>query len=125
MDVAKALDQLRADVAGCDVVAFTDLSSKMVLCVSAAHKPAQEELDLLSDTALSILDGPFAEGANAVTGEPSLRVAVTMTANDVRVFLRSDNRENEALVCVCLPGTDIPSVVDCGQTTLRSIVSTN
>ena len=44
MDVAEALDKLRAEVTGCELAAFTDLSSKMVLCVSSVGRRAQEEL---------------------------------------------------------------------------------
>ena len=123
MDVAEALDKLRAEVTGCELTAFTDLSSKMVLCVSAGGGRAQEELDALSEIAVTVLEGSVAEGALQLLEDRKPTSAMTMTRVDVRVFLRSPKSENEALICVCSPRTDIATVIDRGRSALDQIVA--
>lgn len=123
MDVAEALDSLRAEVTGCQLAAFTDLSSKMVLCFSAGGRRAQEELDELSEIAVTVLDGPIAEGAQYLLEDQKLVSAMTLTNVDLRVFMRSPNSENEALICVCSPQTDIATVIDRGRSAFDQIVA--
>lgn len=122
MDVALALEEMRSEVAGCDLIAFADLSSQMVLCTSSATKRAQEEIDALTGVASVTLKGALAEGAQALTGdEPA--TAVTMTRNDVHVYMRNPAAANEALICVCAPDADIGKVVDCGHAMLGRMVA--
>lgn len=126
MDVTAALDALRAEIPGCSLVAFTDLGSRLVLCTSAAAKPGQEDLDRLSELAQIVLDGPVAEGAAPVleAGEGDRRAGTAMLLGEgeARVFLRAPGDVQEALVCVCAPGVDLAKVVDCGLSTLDTIV---
>ena len=49
--------------------------------------------------------------------------AMTLTNVDLRVFMRSPNSENEALICVCSPQTDIATVVDRGRSAFDQIVA--
>lgn len=127
MDVAERLDAMRAEVNGCSLVAFADLGSKLVLCVSAAIKPAQEEMDRLSSLAELVLNGALASGAAPVLtdgeGDGRAGMAMLMSGSEAKVFLRAQGAANEALVCVCAPETDIGKVVDCGRSTLDGIVS--
>lgn len=127
MDMTQALDSLRADLPGCSLVAFTDLSSNLVLCLSAAAKPAQEEVDRLSAIASVVLDGSVAEGAAPVlqSGEGDSRAgtAMLLTERDAKVFLRQGGDAPEALICICAPDIDLRKVVDCGRATLDGIVS--
>lgn len=122
MDVNQELDDLRSEVAGCDLVAFADLSSKMVLCTSSATKRAQEDIDALTGAASMTLESGLAEGAETLTGGET-STAVTMTRKDIHVFLRNPAASNEALICVCSPDTDVSKVVDCGHATLERIVA--
>ncbi|MEM9970415.1 MAG: hypothetical protein AAF762_04890 [Pseudomonadota bacterium] len=122
MDVSKALDDMRSEVAGCDLVAFADLSSQMVLCTSSATKRAQEEIDALTGAASLTLEGAVADGAGALTGGAPA-TAVTMTQADLHVFLRNPAAANEALICVCAPDADVSKIVDCGRATLDRIVA--
>ncbi|MGI9390987.1 MAG: hypothetical protein ACR2O1_13085 [Boseongicola sp.] len=124
MDVSEALDNLRAEVTGCELAAFTDLSSKMVLCVSAGGRRAQEELDALSQIAVTVLEGAVADGALNLLDEEKPDSAMTLTKVDLRVFLRSPSTVNEALICVCSPQTDIAAVMERGRSALDQIVAT-
>ena len=123
MSVSDALDELRAEIPGCSLVAFADLSSKIVLTASAATNPAREELDALSMAAHLALDGALAQGAAPVLGGESSGTAMLLSASEARVFMRSPGENPEALICVCAPDCNLEVVVDCARTTLNRIVS--
>lgn len=123
MSVSDALDELRAEIPGCSLVAFADLSSKIVLTASAATNPAREELDALSMAAHLALDGSLAQGAAPVLGGESSGTAMLLSASEARVFMRSPGENPEALICVCAPDCNLEVVVDCARTTLNRIVS--
>ncbi|MBT8426312.1 MAG: hypothetical protein KJO67_15160 [Silicimonas sp.] len=127
MDMTETLDAMRSDLPGCSLVVFTDLGSKLVLCTSAASKPAQEELDRLSDLAQTVLDGGVAEGAQPVLasggGDARAGVAILASGNETKVFLRAPGEAAEALTCICGPDADLQKVVDCGRATLDGIVA--
>lgn len=122
MDITTELDQMRADIPGCALVAFTDLTSKLVLSTSAPTNPAQEEMNALSSAAQLALDGAIAEGASAVWGqEPAAEVAMLLTGADARVFLRSPGKAGEALICVCSPDANLEGAVSRARVTLERI----
>lgn len=124
MDVNEALDAMRADVPGCSLVAFADLSSRLVLSSSAAKKPGQEEMDRLSEAAFIALDGALAEGAAPVLDAADDQLpglAMLMTSAEARVIMRSPEKPSEALVCVCAPDADLARVLESGRQTLGRI----
>ena len=127
MDVTEKLDAMRSELPGCSLIAFTDLGSKLVLSASSAGKPAQEELDRLSELAHVMLDGAVADGAAPVLeraeGDTRAGTAMLLSGSDAKVFMRAPGEAAEALVCVCAPEADLRKVVDCGRSTLDIIVS--
>ncbi len=124
MDITTELDTMRADLEGCVLVAFTDLSSQLVLSSSSASKPAQEEMNALSQAAHLVLDGTYAKSASeGWDGNPSAEAAVLMTGAEARVFLRSPANPAEALVAVCAPDTDLDAAVAQARATLERIVA--
>ena len=127
MDVTETLDAMRSELPGCSLIAFTDLGSKLVLCSSSVGKPAQEELDSLSELAQTVLDGIVAEGAAPVLengdGDRRAGTAMLLSGTDAKVFLRAPGDAAEALVCVCAPEADLRKVLDCGRSALDTIVS--
>ncbi len=124
MDITTELDAMRADLQGCVLVAFTDLSSQLVLSSSSASKPAQEEMNALSRAAHLALDGAYAEGAAAGwDGAPAADTAVLMTGSEARVILRSPGNPAEALVAVCAPDTNLETAVSHARATLDRIVA--
>ena len=123
MDVTKELDGFRTKVAGCDLAAFADLNTRMILCVSSSSRHAQEELDALTETASVVLGGAVAESAVAfLNGEKPLS-AITVTKIDARVYLRTAATDNEALICICAPDADLVEVVAQGASTLGHIMA--
>lgn len=124
MDITAELDAMRADVQGCALVAYTDLSSQLVLSTSAASKPVQEEMNALSQAAQLALDGTIAEGAAPSWGSQAPpEMAVLMTGAEVRLFLRSPANTSEALVAVCAPDANLEAVVTQARATLARIGS--
>ncbi len=126
MNVTAELDAMRSGLSGCSLVAFTDLSSQLVLCSSAASRPVQEELNSLSSAANLALDGTVAQSAAPIWNdgdEAQAETAVLLTGSEVRVFIRSPRKPNEALVCVCAPDIELDLVVDSGQSTLNRITA--
>lgn len=125
MNVMEALDALRDHVPGCSVAAFTDLSSRLVLCASSAVRTGQEDLDALSQAAALLLDGALAEGAGPVWSEaaPGAAAGTAMLLSDagIRVAMRSSGKPTEALVCLCAPGTDLDRLVGHGRRALDDI----
>lgn len=124
MDVTKELDCFRAKVEGCDLAAFADLNTRIILCVSSASRHAQEELDTLTQTAAIVLGGAVAEGAEALLDDQKALSAITMTQVDARVYLRATASDNEALICVCAPDADLAKVMAVGTATLGHIMAT-
>lgn len=126
MSVSDALDDLRSEISGCSLVAFADLSSKIVLTASSATNPAREELDALSMAAHLTLDGAIADAAAPVWADQTdarAEVAMLLSTSEARVFMRSRGENTEALICVCSPDCDLEGVVDCARSTLKRIVS--
>ena len=126
MTVVEALDTLRAEVPGCTLVAFADLSSSLVLSSSASSKPMQNELDTLSTAAVQALDGALASGTATLFSEDGSKkpdVAMLLTGQEARIFLRSPDNAAEALVCVCTPVSDIAQVLDAGRAALGRMVA--
>jgi hypothetical protein len=126
MSVSDALDDLRSEIPGCSLVAFADLSSRIVLTASSVMKPAREELDALSSAAHLALDGSVGEGASSLwgdAGEAAAETAMLLSASEARIFMRSPGENPEALICVCAPDSDLEMVVDCARVALKRIVS--
>ncbi len=127
MGVAEVLDNLRAELSGCLLVAYADLQSRLVLCASSAGSPAQEELDALSKSAHLALDGNIADGAQALwaneTENAPASSAMLMTGREVRVFLRCPGNASEALILVSEARADLAALQDCAYAALDRIVA--
>lgn len=121
MDVKAALEAMREDVEGCDLVMFADLSTQMVLAAASAGRRPQEELDALCGIARETLDGPVAEGAAPMAGGAMPEQAAALTPIDARVFIRSAAAPQEVLICLCTPDADLEAVLEKGRMTLDLI----
>lgn len=130
MSIAIKLDDLRLSLPGCTLVVFGDLISKITLCVSAAGKRPQEQLDALCVTASNLLDGSGAQSAARMLGGTSngpvapLKQAVVLTPTDMHVFLRSDTDAEDVLCCVCSRTADVTQVSAHARIVLDQIAAT-
>lgn len=124
MDVTQELDTLRATLSGCDLAAFADLSSLMVLCTSADEPPAQEDLDVLCRAAATLLDGDLAADGLTLTGSATAAdSSITMTSQETRLYLRAQDGSSEALALICGPDTDVDAALSAARQTLDRIAS--
>jgi hypothetical protein len=123
MDVSEILDKLREGLSGCDLVAYADLSSGMVLCTSSAVKRPQEDIDALSVVATAVLKSPLTEGAAPLLSEGDTDLAIAASAADLRVYLRATPPSEEILMCVCAPDADVASAVSLGRDALAQIAA--
>lgn len=110
--VVKAFPQAR-------LVAFADLSSRMILSSSGTLSTTQEYLDKLCDQARASFDDPLFALSVEAFGEPN--GAVVMGPENVRVFLRSEVEPADALCCICDHSIDLPAFVTKIRATLESI----
>jgi hypothetical protein len=99
------LRHLRRRLADCELVLYADISSGTVLAADSRLVYPQENLDTISDCARAFLSAPRL-ASHDLTSE-----AVFQTPTATRVFMRARADENEALVAVCGPRTDLAHVL--------------
>jgi hypothetical protein len=101
------------------LVAFADLSSRMILSSAGPLAMNQEHLNRLCDQARASFDDPFFSLSVEAFGEP--HAAVVMGPANLRLFLRSDSEPADAMCCICDPGIDLAAFVTTIRDTLESI----
>ncbi len=101
------------------LVAFADLSSRMILSSAGTLGRTQEHLDRLCDQARASFDDPLFSLSVEAFGEP--HSAIVMGPDTLRVFLRSDTEPADALCCICDHSIDLPAFVTKIRDTLESI----
>lgn len=110
--VVKAFPQAR-------LVAFADLSSRMILASAGPMVMTQEHLDRLCDQARASFDDPMFSLCVGAFGEP--HAAVLLGPANLRLFLRSDVEPADAMCCICDPAIDLAAFVTKIRETLESI----
>ena len=123
MDIQALLDSVRHDFPECRAIAFGDLSTGLVLCVSAARKTPQERLDRLCRTAGELLDGATAGHAAALApdGAGAVTQAVALSGGTLEIFLRSPLVATDTLCCICSANVNIDALIDRARAGLRDI----
>jgi hypothetical protein len=101
------------------LVAFADLSSRMILSSAGPLSMTQEHLDRLCDQARATFDDPLFSLSVEAFGEP--HGSVILGLDSVRLFLRSDSEPADALCCICDHGIDLAAFVPKIRETLESI----
>lgn len=101
------LDQMCDAIAGCETLAFLDLSTRMVLLKNSATPASQDMLNAICAEAEQVLKS----GA----------VGLVASRERLTIFLRSATMPSDALCCVCAIGTDVEAVLSMGQSCLAEI----
>jgi len=109
MPIADQLDDIHRDFPDCDVVAFADISARLVLCTNAANARPQEWLDRLCEAAAATLDGPLSQALGQ--GGEKVNEGVVLTEEAAFAFVRSPVAPEEALCCSCAPGIEIGALL--------------
>jgi len=115
--VAELLDGLTARHGACRVVAYADLSARMVLVTNSAAATPREALNALCKQAETALQG------NPLTPPETCDVAISTTPDQVQVFLRLPTEASEALCCICDPSLDLPAFVEEARECLAQIAA--
>ena len=110
--VVKAFPQAR-------LVAFADLSSRMILTSAGPLSTTQEHLDRLCNQARVCFDDPLFSLTVEAFGEP--HTAILLGDDEVKVFMRSEAEPADALCCICRNGIDLGGFVEKLRETLASI----
>ena len=110
--VVKAYPQAR-------VVAFADLSSRMILASQGRADVTQELLDGLCQQARSSFDDPLFSLTVEAFGEPNS--AIVLAEDSLRVFLRSETEPADAICCICDHSIDLAGFVAKIRETLDDI----
>ena len=110
MTILDQLDALREQFPDCLAVAYADISSGIVLCVSAREKHPQEHLDSLCTTAADLFNGATAGTfSTALTSDADalFEEGLVLTQSETCLFLRSPQDPKEAMFCVCSARIDL------------------
>lgn len=110
MNIVERLDCVRQEFPECQIVAYADLSTNMILSTSTAMELRQEYVDSLCDSAVDVLGGQSSlplRGALGGGGDADIFQVIIMESTEVHVFLRSTTSQMDALCCVCSPLIDL------------------
>lgn len=91
------------------LVAFADLSSRMILASQGRQSITQEHLDRLCEQARISFDDPLFALSMEAFGEP--HGALLLDDDGLRLFLRSEVEPADAMCCICDPSVDLPGFV--------------
>ena len=121
MGVADHLNSVRKAFPEAQVVAFADLSSRMILASVGGEDTTQERLDRLCNQARVSFDDPLFALSVQAFGEP--HGAVVFDPSGLRVFIRSETEPADALCCICDHGIDLNAFVAKIRVTLDDITA--
>ncbi|MCV2882964.1 hypothetical protein [Actibacterium sp. XHP0104] len=122
MALTAYLDEIKTDFASCEVVAYVDLGSRLVLRVNSENARPQEWLDRLGVAAAEMLNGELAQSFGTAGGHSD--EAMIETGGVRFVFVRSPADPIEALCCTCTPDTDIEALTARMRDTLIRLAET-
>lgn len=117
--VADALNALHDSFAGCETIAFADLSTQMILITNTATSHRRETLDSLCAEAALTLGG----SRKVAVGTAPSTTAIVTGPEQLRVFLRAEKEPSDVLCCVFQPGLDVAAFLPAARACLEQISS--
>ena len=105
--VVDALDDLKQSDPSCQMLAFADLSTQMILVTDSSASHPREQLDALCTEAATLLGGR----KKPILGTEPTNTAIWSTQSSVRVFLRAAGEPDDVLCCVCAPDVNVDKFV--------------
>lgn len=115
--VADVLDTLKDSFAGCETIAFADLSTQMILITNTNTSYRREALDnLCAEAALSL-----GNAKKIAIGTAPSTTAIVAGPDQLRVFLRAEKEPSDVLCCVTQPGVDMAAFLPAARACLEQI----
>lgn len=122
MTIQAHLDNLRERVGGCELTAFGDLSSRLILRSSSAEHWQRERLDQLCQRAVdSFAKADLIPASEMIDRTVCGRSAVLFTAGKSFIFVRPDVSSDEFTCAVSHATQDQVSALEATQDTARLI----
>lgn len=122
MTIQTQLDQLRQNAAGCQLTAFGDLSSKLILRSSAAAPCPREVLDSLSTKAVTCFSVLDSDTTTELTEEGYYgQSAILFTPGQSYVFARPDPASDDVTCSVIEAAQDVEKALHSICATARNI----
>ncbi|MEL6410773.1 MAG: hypothetical protein AAGK67_12520 [Pseudomonadota bacterium] len=103
----QTLDELCEKIAGCETLAFIDVSTRMVLLKNAASPESQDFLNAMCREASFLLEGGT--------------TAMVTTKDRLKLFLRSEIEPTDVLCCICAVDTEIKELIPAAKDCLSAI----
>lgn len=119
MNVIDHLNEINTDFEGVQIVAYTDLSSQMVLGNVTKKKIGQEHLDALCKQAVAAFDDPLLSLAD--TNPDSPNDAIILGLDGIMVCLCSASDPDDALICQCDDSVDVEILLSVCRNVLTEI----
>lgn len=124
MSASNILDTCRASLSGCQLTAFGDLKSELILCVSAARPRPREDFDALCRATVGYFDAyasipkPFQEAVEVEAG-----FVVSFSARESIVCTRAETDCDEFVLAVLNGAECLDAAVAALDTTARALAS--
>ncbi|VAV87724.1 hypothetical protein MNBD_ALPHA07-1603 [hydrothermal vent metagenome] len=118
MAIADEINKLREEFDGCSLVAFADLSSKMVLLTSSLKKIPQENLDHLCAEAAIMFKGATAK----LNKDATPITALVADGDNTNIYLQNEAGSDDVLCCICGPDVDLNAFLTSAQARLDQIM---
>jgi hypothetical protein len=104
---------LRRSTPGCRLIAYVDLSARLVLYADSDEPVPQESLDALCLRGTRLLGGPVADAAmQALAAASPPREALLFRNGAIEAFVRASGGGDEALCCVLSPVVALDPFLD-------------
>lgn len=110
MSIADGLKSLQTDFEACQIAAYADLSTKMVLSSSSDSPVPQEQLDQLCAKAATVMNGVSGQAVAAMLSssqEARIDEVVSLHGADTYFMVRSATDPDEAICCLCSQDVDV------------------
>jgi len=115
--VAERLKELIDASPECKTVAFADLSIGMVLVTAGPENLSREALDRLCAEAGVTLGQ---DEVGQLGAKPAMS-SISATPTDTKVFLRSSEEPNDALLCLCAPDVEVGGFLEKAEACLSAV----
>ncbi|MEP2641486.1 hypothetical protein [Roseobacter sp.] len=123
MTVQDKLDEFRIRFSGCIIVAYADVSSRVVFAASTRDTIPRENLDKVASQAADHLTGVAAQQLKNVMFRETCgpAAALSFEGNGISCALRASTSSQEVLCLLCDLGTSMGEVMSAGQVLLSDL----